>query len=91
MGNTQNPKMRDPENGKSEIYRNNICAFRVGRKMLIFYFCCFLVQKFLTDAKEKFNEKWEKPSHVSRWFLSKFQGCCSLKQTKGGLLDEIYS
>lgn len=49
----------------------------------------------MNELKNQFNEKWEKPEHVSQSIHSVLQGCCSLplKQTmaKGGFLDEMYS
>lgn len=51
----------------------------------------FLIGEHIDELKKDFNAKWEKPEHVSRSFLSELQGCCSLKQTKGGLLDKMYS
>ena len=34
-----------------------------------FYLLYFTVKQFLNDAKEDFNQKWEKPSHVSIFLL----------------------
>lgn len=54
---------------------------------------CFFTGEHMHELKNEFNEKWEKPEHVSRSHLSVLQGCCSLKQTtaEGGLLDKMYS
>ena len=68
MGNAP-AKKGDPENGIITFAGASVITLTLEKNLLSLCFCCLIlffpaVKAFLTEAKEEFNAKWERPSQV---------------------------
>lgn len=72
MGNTP-AKKGDPENGIIIFVGASVVILTLAKNLDVFVFLFYsrAVKAFLSEAKEEFNTKWEKPSQVSL-FRNKF-------------------